>query len=165
MVRNPHHEMRMAPFEAEGERGRTDAVLPPSPADLDAFRRHHAATVAFTDALREERCRRTGRFDAGVGETVDVLRPLVGPWNLELLFLLYVGGPQRFSALKRTLGGVSSRVLTDKVRHLADEGLLARRSEGRAVTYALTPRGETVARHLHPIVFYLRNADSLRPGP
>jgi DNA-binding HxlR family transcriptional regulator len=96
---------------------------------------------------------------------VSVFAPLVGPWNLELLFLLYVEGPQRFSALKRTLAGVSSRVLTDKARHLEREGLATRRAEGRAVTYALTERGATVARHLHPIVFYLRNEAALaRPA-
>lgn len=158
----------MTAHQARGERARTDPLggFPPTLTDLEAFRAHHERTVDFTDALREGRCRRTDHFDATLAETMSVLRPLVGPWNLEVLFLLYMGGPQRFNALKRTLAGVSSRVLTDKVRHLEREGLLARRSEGRAVTYALTTRGETVARHLHPIVFYLRNADALgRPAP
>lgn len=138
--------------------------FPPTLTDLEAFRRHDAFTQAFTEALRTGRCRRTDHFDAALGETVGALAPLVGPWNLEVLFLLYMEGPQRFSALKRTLGQVSSRVLTDKVRHLEREGLLSRREEGRAVAYALTPRGETVARHLHPIVFYLRNEAALA-GP
>lgn len=160
----------MPRHERGGERRRTDARprapdprrhFPPTLTDLEAFLRHDAYTRAFTDALREGRCRRTGRFESDLGETVGVLSPLVGPWNLELLFLLYVGGPARFSALKRSLGGVSSRVLTDKVRHLEAEGLLSRREEGRAVVYGLTARGETVARHLHPLVFFLRNEAAL----
>lgn len=136
-------------------------TVPPSRTDLEAFRAHDAGTRAFTEALRDARCRRTDRFDARLGETVGALAPLVGPWNLELLFLLSMQGPQRFSALKRALGGVSSRVLTDKARHLEREGLVERREDGRAVTYALTRRGETVARHLHPIVFYLRNHETI----
>lgn len=158
----------MANHEGAGERRRTSAggmgarSFPPTMTDLEAFRVHDARTRAFTGALLSGRCRRTDRFEARLGETVGVLAPLVGPWNLELLFFLYVHGPQRFSALKRGLGGPSSRVLTDKARHLEREGFVAREEAGRTVTYRLTERGETVARHLHPIVFYLRNADALR---
>lgn len=150
----------MPGHQARGERGRTE---PPTPQDVEAFLAHDARTRAFTDALRDSRCRGRGRFDDHLEDNVAVLAPLVGPWNLELLFLLYMRGPQRFSALKRALGDVSSRVLTDKLRHLEREGHVERREvpEERAVTYALTPRGGTVARHLHPIVFYLRNADDL----
>lgn len=157
----------MGRHEGGGERPRTSAApmglrsFPPSMTDLEAFRVHDARTRAFTEALLTGRCRRTDRFEARLGETVSVLAPLVGPWNLEVLFYLYAHGPQRFSALKRGLGGPSSRVLTDKARHLEREGFVAREEAGRAVTYRLTPRGETVARHLHPIVFYLRNAAAL----
>ena len=154
----------MGPHEAASKPRRTDPArsFPPTLTDLEAFRVQDGYTRAFTEALRTGRCRRTDRFDARLGETVSVLAPLTGPWNLELLFLLYMGGPQRFSALKRALGSVSSRVLTDKARHLEREGLVARQEAGRAVTYALTPRGETVARHLHPLLFFLRNEDALR---
>lgn len=125
--------------------------------DVGAFREHDRITDAFTTALREGRCRRTTRFSRDVGSTVDVLKPLAGPWNFEILFVLYVHGGMRFLALKRTLAGVSSRVLTDKLRALEAQGFLERRVEGRAVEYSLSRRGATVARHLHPIVFYLRN--------
>ena len=157
----------MPRHEPASERRRTaPPPAPPTPDDLEAFRLHDRSTLAFTQALRDGRCRGPGRFQENVGANVAALAPLVGPWNLELLLLLYVGGPQRFSALKRGLGGVSSRVLTDKLRHLERQTLLERREEPGAVTYALTARGGTVARHLHPIVFYLQNADALdRDGP
>jgi DNA-binding HxlR family transcriptional regulator len=127
--------------------------------DVEAFLMHDRATAAFTEALRDGRCRKTARFSRDIGETVGVLGPLVGPWNLEALFVLYMEGPRRFSAVKRALPGVSSRVLTDKLRHLERHALVARTVEGAAVTYALTLRGEIVARHLHPIVFFLRNPE------
>lgn len=138
---------------------------PPAPTDLDAFREHLASTVAFTDALRDRRCRRTNHFEARLGETVAVFKPLFSPWNMEVLFLLYMEGPARFNALKRKLGGVSSRVLTDKLRHLEAEGYLARREEGEATLYALLPQGHLIARHLHPLVFYLHNRDRLGDAP
>jgi DNA-binding HxlR family transcriptional regulator len=111
-------------------------------------------TRAFSEALREGRCRPARRFARDVGSAATLLSPLAAAWNLEILFLLYIEGPSRFSDLKRALSGVSSRVLTDKLRALEQEGLLARGSP----TYRVTPRGEVVARHLHPIVYYLRHA-------
>lgn len=146
MVRKAHQE--------DGERWRTMT-------ELAAFREHDRITDGFTTALREGRCRRTTRFSRDVGSTVGVLKPLAGPWNFEILFVLYMHGPVRFLALRRTLGSVSSRVLTDKLRALAAEGFVERREQGRAVAYALSRRGATVARHLHPVVFYLRNAPSI----
>lgn len=131
--------------------------------DVAAFREHDRITESFTTALKEGRCRRTTRFSHDVGSTVAVLKPLAGPWNFEILFVLYMHGPMRFLALKRVLEGVSSRVLTDKLRALARERYLERSEDGRAVLYRLSGRGQTVARHLHPIVFYLRNSSSVEP--
>lgn len=126
----------------------------------DAFREHFARTVAFTDALREARCRRTDNFTDRLGETLDAFRPLFSPWCPEIVFSLYIHGPRRFNALKRALGEVSSRVLTDKLRVLEAEGFLQRRAlaDADAHEYALTAHGERVARLLHPLVFYLHNA-------
>lgn len=140
----------------------TRTAFPPTLTEKEAFLLHDALTRDFTDALREGRCRRTGRFRHGLSETVSVLAPLVGPWNLEILFLLSMEGPLRFSGLKRGLGQVSSRVLTDKLRHLATHGLVRREeADTGEVTYFLTEAGEVVARHLHPVVFYLRNREAL----
>lgn len=153
MVRKTH----LRGHQTHGEPARTIEAFPPTMTERQAFDLHDRLTVEFTQALKEGRCKRSTRFTHDLGATVAVLAPLVGLWNLEILFLLYMRGALRFSALKKALGGVSSRVLTDKLRGLAGEGLLVRTEAGSAVEYALTPKGETVARHLHPIVFYLRN--------
>lgn len=156
----------MPAHKAASERRSTSraGTFPPSLTEVEAFLVHDRLTAEFTDALRTGRCRRTDRFAGHLGETVGVLEPLVGRWNLEILFLLYMQESLRFAALKRGLGGVSSRVLTDKLRHLADAGLVLRQDADGVVVYTLTPRGLVVARHLHPIVFYLRNADAVPPG-
>jgi DNA-binding HxlR family transcriptional regulator len=154
---------RVTPQKARSEPPRTAARArsPPPDERLDAFRAHFDTTVAFTDALREAHCRRTDNFTARITETVDAFRPLFAPWNAEIVFSLYMNGAQRFNALKRALGGISSRVLTDKLRHLEAERLLAREEREEAAVYALTPHGERVARLLHPLVFYLRNEERL----
>lgn len=152
----------MPSHEGGSERRRT-AAFPPTMTELEAFRRHDGLTRDFSDALREGRCRRSDRYTTHLGSTMGLLAPLVGSWNLEILFALYVHGPQRFGALKRILGGVSSRVLTDKLRALEGNGLVSRHEEAPAVLYRLMPHGEVVARHLHPIVFYLRNQPALAP--
>jgi DNA-binding HxlR family transcriptional regulator len=125
----------------------------------EAFEALDAVTREFSDALRADRCRPSGRFAAGsVGRTIGVLSPLAGAWSWELLFLLLVHGPQRFGELRRLLGSVSSRVLTDKLRGLEREGFVARQEAGPVSRYALAEKGLVVARHLHPIVFYLNHA-------
>ncbi len=49
-------------------------------------------------------------------------------------------GPRRHVDLRRTIGGISAKVLTETVRRLEFDGLVERR-EG---AYALTPLGKTL---------------------
>lgn len=69
-------------------------------------------------------------------------------------------GPLRSGALRRRLEGISQKVLTDKVRDLEDEGLLARTVVDKplAVYYELTPLGRTLVEPLTAL-------RDLGPGP
>lgn len=129
---------------------------PAAPTDHELYRGHFERLRAYTDALREDRCRRTGHFEAhSLGETVGVFAPLFAPWNMEIVFALYMRGGLRFNEAKRLLAPVSSRVLSDKLAHLTREGLVRPRGEGG---YELTVKGDVVARHLHPLLFFLHEA-------
>ena len=64
-------------------------------------------------------------------------------WNPVVLWALR-DGPRRHVDLRRTIGGISAKVLTETVRRLEFDGLVERR-EG---AYALTPLGKTL---LEPI--------------
>ncbi len=130
---------------------------PASEADRAAFEEHLRATFAFTDALRESRCRKTDHFREGLSETLDAFAPIFSPRNAQILFKLYMEGPRRFNDLKRSLGDISSRVLTDKLRDLEAQGFVVRETTAEASTYQLTPRGDEVARLLHPLVFLLHS--------
>ncbi|MBF9131636.1 winged helix-turn-helix transcriptional regulator [Plantactinospora sp. S1510] len=64
-------------------------------------------------------------------------------WTLELLFVLS-HGEARFTDLVEAVPGVSRRVLTERLRQLADEGLLRRQvvtGPPIRISYALTDRG------------------------
>ncbi len=74
-----------------------------------------------------------------------LLRLLMGPWTTYLLWVLRQKGALRFGALKRLLPGISSRVLTQRLRMLEEAGVIYRDHRPTIppeVTYGLTGRGE-----------------------
>ncbi len=74
-----------------------------------------------------------------------ILRLLMGPWTTYILYVLGTGGPKRFGALKREVAGVSTRMLTERLRMLESAGVIWREQSQTippAVTYGLTERGE-----------------------
>ena len=73
-----------------------------------------------------------------------LLRLLSGPWTTYILWTLHSQGPQRFGALKRQVGEISAKVLTERLRMLTGAGLLFRTVEPTIppqVTYGLTDAG------------------------
>lgn len=72
-----------------------------------------------------------------------LLHLLSGPWTIYILWILGKHGPCRFGALKRHISGVSSKVLTERLRMLEDAGLIYREYEPSIppqVTYGITDR-------------------------
>jgi len=73
-----------------------------------------------------------------------LLRLLMGPWTTYILWVLRQQGPTRFGQLKRQLPGISSRVLTQRLRMLASADVIFRDHKPTIppeVTYGLTDRG------------------------
>ena len=73
-----------------------------------------------------------------------LLRVITGPWTIYILWVLSEQGPQRFGALKRLVPGISTRVLTERLRMLEHAGVVWREQATTiptAVTYGLTERG------------------------
>jgi DNA-binding HxlR family transcriptional regulator len=61
-------------------------------------------------------------------------------------------GPRRFSELERSCPGISPRTLSERLRALEQEKIIARTSERRRVDYALTEKGAA----LLPIIDAMR---------
>ena len=69
----------------------------------------------------------------------------IGKWTVKIIFSLRKG-PLRHGQLRRSLVGVSQRMLTRTLRNLESSGLIARRvthSRSIAVEYSLTKLGRT----------------------
>lgn len=74
----------------------------------------------------------------------ELLRTLMGPWTTYILWLLESQGQLRFGEIKSRMPAISSKVLTERLRHLEAAGLVSRDYKPTippAVTYALTKRG------------------------
>lgn len=82
-----------------------------------------------------------------IGETLDVLR---GKWKVHLLFLM-ARGVHRHGGLLACLPGASKKVMTDTLRSLECDGLVARRIFAEVparVEYSLTQLGWTMTEPL-----------------
>jgi DNA-binding HxlR family transcriptional regulator len=76
-----------------------------------------------------------------------------GKWKPLILFHL-ASGPKRFGELKRTVVGISEKVLIQQLRELAAAGVLTRHDYQRIppmVDYTMTAFGMTLARALMPL--------------
>lgn len=70
-----------------------------------------------------------------------LLAILASPWTLLLLHRLHMEGPKRFGELKRRLGKISTKTLTERLWMLEAEGWISRHYEPTVppqVTYAIT---------------------------
>lgn len=70
---------------------------------------------------------------------------LSGPWTMYILSVLSSGGSARFGELTRKVEGISTKMLTERLRMLQKEGILDRRHDSvvpSQITYSLTERGK-----------------------
>ncbi|HIK15884.1 MAG TPA: helix-turn-helix transcriptional regulator [Leptolyngbyaceae cyanobacterium M33_DOE_097] len=70
---------------------------------------------------------------------------LSGPWTLYIVWVLSTNGATRFGELKRRVEGISTKMLTERLRLLEQEALIYRHYEPTVppqVTYGLTDRGK-----------------------
>lgn len=79
-------------------------------------------------------------------------------WSVMIVVLLGEG-PKRFSEIKRSVPGISQRMLTFTVRGLERDGLLTRTvypTTPPRVDYELTPLGSTLWKALEPFADWAR---------
>lgn len=74
----------------------------------------------------------------------DFINIFSGPWTIIILMRLANLGPIRFGALKREISGISSRMLTERLRMLEENGFVIRDYKSTIppeVYYSLSDRG------------------------
>ncbi|MEV8611117.1 helix-turn-helix domain-containing protein [Amycolatopsis sp. NPDC051373] len=80
----------------------------------------------------------------------DVLDLLANKWTALVLGVLEQR-PHRFGELRRAVGGISQKMLTQNLRNLERDGFVSRKvfpTTPPTVEYALTPMGAEVSAHL-----------------
>lgn len=77
-----------------------------------------------------------------------------GEWTVHLIWTLSRNGPTRFADLRRLMDGISSKVLTERLRLLEARAFVHRDEEPTVppkVTYSLTPMGHQLDRALRDL--------------
>jgi len=80
-----------------------------------------------------------------------LLELLTRPWTLHILWSLSTNGPMRFGVLRKNVSGISSRVLTERLRTLEEKGFVFRDYQPTippAVTYGITDRMKDIEKVL-----------------
>lgn len=81
---------------------------------------------------------------AGIEQAI---RKLDGRWKLVILFHLFGGKTLRFSALERSIPGISQKMLTQQLRRLEGDGIITRIVHADVppkVEYHLTKWGQSL---------------------
>ena len=85
-----------------------------------------------------------------------VLANVTGKWRI-IIILALEDGPKRFGEMKRCIGDVTQRVLTENLRSLQRDGYISRTVDPGppvAVHYELTPLGHDLVGMMKPLVFW-----------
>jgi DNA-binding HxlR family transcriptional regulator len=114
----------------------------------------------LSDAVRSGKL--AGNLQAQECPSRDILKHVTGRWAVLTLIALQ-GRTIRFAALRRTIGGVSDRMLTQTLQTLEADGFVHRQAFKVVpphVEYNLTPMGEEVAQHVRVLADWIEDNTS-----
>ncbi|MBL9073136.1 helix-turn-helix domain-containing protein [Tabrizicola sp.] len=89
-----------------------------------------------------------------------VLQHLTNRWGT-LVMVALATGPHRFAELRRKVGGVSERMLSQTLKDLEADGFVLRTAHRVVpphVDYELTPLGQQAARHVVALASWIEGA-------
>ena len=97
----------------------------------------------------------------------EVVRILEGRWKLLILFHLFGGKVQRFSALRRAIPGVSEKMLIQQLRQMERDGIVRRFVHHQVppkVEYSLTDWGQALCPALDALLKWVDLRETLIGG-
>lgn len=100
---------------------------------------------------------RQGKLLAPGCRSREVLKHVTSQWGLLSLIVL-LDGTHRFSELRRTIGGVSEKMLSQSLQCLVQDGLVSRNvlpAVSPHVEYSLTPLGREAALHARALADWI----------
>jgi len=103
---------------------------------------------------------------SSVIDNLNMMKKVFSKWSIEIILSTYSLKSVGFGDLKRLLRGISSRVLSKKLKDLEQLGFLEREvieSRPPKVRYTLSKKGEVLARLGEPVILYLRESVGRKP--
>jgi len=89
----------------------------------------------------------------------EIINIIQGKWTLDIIYSIRVLGESHYNELKKVLEGISSRLLTDRLKMLVDKKIISRNVHETTpvrVSYLLTEFGENIYHLMVPIfIFWL----------
>jgi DNA-binding HxlR family transcriptional regulator len=138
--------------------------------EIDAlFTRHMQTSTEFAremSMLLYKKSRVSPQSRAQVN--LKLAKTVFSKWSIEILTILYSVRSASYGDLKRGLRGITSRVLSEKLKKLELGGLVNREIvEGRppGTVYSLTSEGVTVAKLGEPVFLFLGYKEGLYESP
>lgn len=86
---------------------------------------------------------------------------IANKWSVLIVYVL-ADGTKRHGQVRREIGGISQKMLTQTLRALEQEGIVTRTVHPvvpPAVEYALTPRGEALIEPLRALIRWAESVD------
>jgi DNA-binding HxlR family transcriptional regulator len=126
-----------------------------------AFRQFRESAVHLVEQVNDEMELLHGPEDTSDAD-LHLTRAVFGKWSADILLVLHRTPTAGFEDLRRSLGSISARILSIKLKDLEEIGVVTREivdARPPRVRYSLTERGWTVAWLAQPIVLYLRATD------
>ena len=125
-------------------------------ARLRAVAQHHKKELflPFLASLGEE-----ADLQEEMQRMVQSLQVFFNKWTVEIIVALSRARSLRFNEMRDQLAGISGRTLSQRLKDLEEQGLVARRIHDERpvrIEYSLTKKGMDVAYLALPLVLYLR---------
>jgi DNA-binding HxlR family transcriptional regulator len=77
----------------------------------------------------------------------EAMELISGKWKMNILFCISEIGTMRYSEIRSTLGNITNRVLSKKLKELEENGLIIRKEYPQIppkVEYSLAPKGKSL---------------------
>jgi DNA-binding HxlR family transcriptional regulator len=107
-----------------------------------------------------EKVKQRGNVHAAMCPSRGVLEHVTSQWGVLILVTLREDGLQRFSELRRKVGGVSEKMLAQTLQALEQDGFVLREAHPVIpphVDYSLTPMGLEVAAHVEALTTWIED--------
>jgi DNA-binding HxlR family transcriptional regulator len=109
-------------------------------------------TAKVVRSLASPRSRTLGPSD------LDLVKTVLGKWSIHIIAILYTQERVGFAELRKRLKGISSRVLSQKLKEMEDHGLIRRTvllGRPPQVRYELRSKGRMLAKLGRPVMLFI----------